>query len=950
MLLDGAYELSWSINDIETGLDDPENFISFQISVVIGTATTGWVGIGFGKGQYMQGKDIIKCMFERNTNGSSGGIFWAMDSYSPVWFPDADTDWSTGEDNVYDVSGQFIDDLVIFEFKRPLIASDNWDYPIYKGTQDFIAAYQTGSLDAKHDTDHRTPGQVDWYTGAITVSSTNLDLVRLYHGLTMIGLFSFAYPTSAFVARFLRHKLWWKEFHKQLASLGLMTALTSAYFAVSTTKPRQYTTHGILGITCVVLLCCQVAGGYCVAYWLDNWKRGKWYQRIHYNHLFFAITLLTIAPVTLWYGWNELKPYDLPGLEYLPVWFIYSIILIIVGEVYRRYYPKYAANKEYSAFDSNYHVFTWDEIGEKVSAGACWIVIDKYVFDVTKWQFSHPGGRKILLDNVGTDCTKMFYGLKEVPGLNKYAHTEWAKKIMAGMIVGEVPPVTIVKAETTFQRNRQVSVQQSGNSDQKRKSGFANRNFNKYASVYPLDTANNIIDEDQEVDDVKSEEDNEASLDAFLEDSEINDLVGMIENGKFFDSDEDDKDGDDNEAYQPKVKRMQSKAALIRHKEYKPTAADLAKRTAKLSEAKRFRTVKLLNKTKMTAADCTRPIVLLEFDFKVTGLMSCGDYILLHNVDNETITRAYTPIIPEFILCDKGAATRKQRRDEKNVKKGIAKLLNAKPEPTQTADCPEKRLFLLVRLYNKGRMSGIIKKLGTNSTLRLTGPFERQQLLAPLDFGFGRKCWRRLILLAGGTGITPMFNLLYHHLKHGTKRCKVLLIWYNKTTSDIACADHLKFVRNQYVNRFWVDLIFSDYANNTDKTIERELFQFARIHEYKWKQEETLAMIRSFLNDGEPIDLKAKFSQDGRALSVSSALRDDIESDSDNGVEMIDVKTENGGIGKNKYSGIRVKQLNPFDRIVLSGPKPFVEKYLEWLNNAEDLSTQNIGRQIISLD
>ena len=156
MLLGGAYELSWVIGDPDAAFDDPDNYIQFQLSVVIGTATEGWVGIGFGAGQYMQGKDIIKCMFERSNNGSSEGFFFAVDSYSPVWFPDPDTDWDTGENNVYDVSGKFVDDLVVFEFKRPLIASDNWDYPINKGTQDFIAAYQTGCFDCKHDTKHRT--------------------------------------------------------------------------------------------------------------------------------------------------------------------------------------------------------------------------------------------------------------------------------------------------------------------------------------------------------------------------------------------------------------------------------------------------------------------------------------------------------------------------------------------------------------------------------------------------------------------------------------------------------------------------------------------------------------------------------------------------------------------------------------------------------------------------
>ena len=34
----------------------------------------------------------------------------------------------------------------------------------------------------------------------------------------------------------------------------------------------------------------------------------------------------------------------------------------------------------------NYHIFTWSEIGEKVSAGAAWVIIDNHIFDVTEWQ------------------------------------------------------------------------------------------------------------------------------------------------------------------------------------------------------------------------------------------------------------------------------------------------------------------------------------------------------------------------------------------------------------------------------------------------------------------------------------------------------------------------------------------------------------------------------------
>ena len=154
-----------------------------------------------------------------------------------------------------------------------------------------------------------------------------------------------------------------------------------------------------------------------------------------------------------------------------------------------------------------------------------------------------------------------------------------------------------------------------------------------------------------------------------MDEEEIDELVTLIDNENFeddeFEADQDDYkeagnyDETELSSSSPKtarIRRMQTKAILLKHKDKKPTAHDLAKKTTKLSEAKRFRTVKLLSKTKMTAADCQRPIVLLEFDFPVKGLIAAGDYVLLHHVDNETITRAYTPINPEFILCDGGDA------------------------------------------------------------------------------------------------------------------------------------------------------------------------------------------------------------------------------------------------------------------------------------------------------
>ncbi|CAG8757887.1 9826_t:CDS:10, partial [Gigaspora margarita] len=52
---------------------------------------------------------------------------------------------------------------------------------------------------------------------------------------------------------------------------------------------------------------------------------------------------------------------------------------------------------------------TWEEINERVQRGAYWVVCDGLVVDIHSWIPSHPGGSQILLNVIGTDITNDFY-------------------------------------------------------------------------------------------------------------------------------------------------------------------------------------------------------------------------------------------------------------------------------------------------------------------------------------------------------------------------------------------------------------------------------------------------------------------------------------------------------------------------------------------------------------
>ncbi|CAG8460621.1 14501_t:CDS:10 [Racocetra persica] len=53
--------------------------------------------------------------------------------------------------------------------------------------------------------------------------------------------------------------------------------------------------------------------------------------------------------------------------------------------------------------------FTWEEINERVQRGAQLVVCDGLVIDIHTWCDSHPGGSQILLQVIGTDITNDFY-------------------------------------------------------------------------------------------------------------------------------------------------------------------------------------------------------------------------------------------------------------------------------------------------------------------------------------------------------------------------------------------------------------------------------------------------------------------------------------------------------------------------------------------------------------
>lgn len=64
--------------------------------------------------------------------------------------------------------------------------------------------------------------------------------------------------------------------------------------------------------------------------------------------------------------------------------------------------------------------FTKDDVASQGKGNALWVIIDEDVYDLTKFQDEHPGGKKILQRVAGKDGSKQFWKYHNEGILKKY--------------------------------------------------------------------------------------------------------------------------------------------------------------------------------------------------------------------------------------------------------------------------------------------------------------------------------------------------------------------------------------------------------------------------------------------------------------------------------------------------------------------------------------------------
>lgn len=102
-----------------------------------------------------------------------------------------------------------------------------------------------------------------------------------------------------------------------------------------------------------------------------------------------------------------------------------------------------------------------------------------------------------------------------------------------------------------------------------------------------------------------------------------------------------------------------------------------------------------------------------------------------------------------------------------------------------------------------GKMSQFLGDLKIGDKVDVEGPFGRITYRGRGSFSIGPRLVtkRQIGLLAGGTGITPVFQLIRRVFEDHADPVKLSLIYANKTESDILLRDELEELENEYSDR-----------------------------------------------------------------------------------------------------------------------------------------------------
>lgn len=111
--------------------------------------------------------------------------------------------------------------------------------------------------------------------------------------------------------------------------------------------------------------------------------------------------------------------------------------------------------------------------------------------------------------------------------------------------------------------------------------------------------------------------------------------------------------------------------------------------------------------------------------------------------------------------------------------------------PTSNNSTPG-RFEVIIKRYPKSKMGNHVFSMRPGEELLLKGPFEK--------FPYKPNQWTHIGMVAGGTGITPMYQVIQHVIGNPKDKTKLSLVYGNNARRDILLANELCELQKTYTN------------------------------------------------------------------------------------------------------------------------------------------------------
>ncbi|CAH8597362.1 unnamed protein product [Schistosoma intercalatum] len=149
-------------------------------------------------------------------------------------------------------------------------------------------------------------------------------------------------------------------------------------------------------------------------------------------------------------------------------------------------------------------------------------------------------------------------------------------------------------------------------------------------------------------------------------------------------------------------------------------------------------------------------------------------------------------------------------------------------------DCQQEKCVnqccLLIKIYPDGEFSQLVNNISTNDTIEISLPIGNfnsnliKQIIHNNNNNYNESKLTHLIMLAGGSGITPMLRIInylltdhhHHHHHQNLQTFKIHLIHFNRCQMDQILISYFQSLHNHFPNKFSITHVLSEPLCITD--------------------------------------------------------------------------------------------------------------------------------------